>query len=264
VTEAISLVHISSGSYKRDVYADNSTPACYLEKTFMFKQMEGAMKQRHILGLLIFLWVAAATGLQAQFSAGADVVSRYIWRGTDFGQSAAVQPALAYTYKDLEVGAWGSYSLSSDGAGANENDLYISYTVRDFTLAVADYYFPAPGVYHMFEFDPDSTYNLIEVAGSYTYASFSILAAAFVSGDIDAAGEKRNSIYLEAAYDIALPEEVSLCVFLGAGNEMYVSNDKGDFGLVNLGCTLSKGMFSTSLIFNPEAETRYLVFAASF
>ena len=214
--------------------------------------------------LLLFTLLAVMTTVQAQFGAGADVVSRYVWRGTDFGESAAVQPALTYTYEGLEIGAWGSYSMSADGAGANENDLYVSYTYDDLTLAVTDYYFPAPGTYHMFEFSPDSSYNLIEVSGAYSYNSLSLLAAVLVTGDFDAAGEKRNSIYAEAAYEFSLPEEVTLDLIAGIGNEIYVLNDKGDFGLVNLGCTLSKGMFSTSLIFNVEAETRYLVFSASF
>ena len=214
--------------------------------------------------LLPFMFFAVLATVKAQFGVGADVVSRYIWRGTDFGESAAVQPALTYTYEGLEIGAWGSYSITTDGAGANENDLYASYTYNNATLSVTDYYFPAPGVYKMFEFKPDSAYNLIEVSGGYRYSSLSLLAAIYISGDLDAAGKKRNSIYVEAAYEFALPEEVILNVFAGAGNEIYVVNDKGDFGLVNLGCTLSKGMFSTSLIFNVEAETRYLVFSASF
>jgi hypothetical protein len=226
--------------------------------------MEDVMKQRSVFLPFIFITVAAVTSIQAQFSASADVVSRYIWRGADYGQSAAVQPALAYTYEGLEVGAWGSYSLSADGAGANENDLYVSYSYSAFTLTLSDYYFPAPGVYSMFEFSPDSAYNLIEVSGAYSYESLSFLAAIFVSGDLDAAGEKRNSFYLETAYEVALPEDLALNVFAGAGNEFYVINEKGNFGLVALGCTLSRGMFSTSLIFNPEAETRFLVFTASF
>jgi hypothetical protein len=226
--------------------------------------MEDSMQVNKVFLSATIATLFVLTAAQAQFDTGADVVSRYIWRGSDFGQSAAVQPALTYTYKGFEVGAWGSYSLSADGAGANENDLYISYTYSSFTLAVADYYFPAPGVYHMFEFDPDSIYNLIELAGTYNYQALTVFGAVFVSGDINATGEKRHSIYLEAAYEFALPEEVALDLFAGAGNEMYVLNDNGDFGFVNLGCTIRKGIFSTSLIFNPEAETRYLVFTASF
>jgi hypothetical protein len=213
---------------------------------------------------LLVVFMAMTAMVYSQFSTGADVVSRYIWRGSDFGESAAVQPALAYAYKGLEVGAWGSYALTASGAGANENDLYISYTYSGVTLAVSDYYFPAPGAFSMFEFDPDSSFNIIEVTAGFSYSSFSVLVGAFVSGDVNAAGEKRNSIYAEAGYEFALPEEVALSVFAGVGNEFYVVNEKGDFGLVNLGCTLSKGMFATSLIFNMESETRFLVFSASF
>ena len=35
-------------------------------------------------------------GLQAQikFNAAADVMNRYVWRGTDFGSSPSIQPTL--------------------------------------------------------------------------------------------------------------------------------------------------------------------------
>jgi hypothetical protein len=43
---------------------------------------------------------------------GADVMSRYIWRGIDFGNSPAVQPSLFLSWRGLNVGAWGSYSFA--------------------------------------------------------------------------------------------------------------------------------------------------------
>ena len=33
----------------------------------------------------------------AEISIGADVVSRYVWRGTDWGDGASVQPGIAYS-----------------------------------------------------------------------------------------------------------------------------------------------------------------------
>ncbi|HKJ69272.1 MAG TPA: hypothetical protein VKA68_15035, partial [bacterium] len=39
-----------------------------------------------LLGLTLIV-TPLASNLQAQFALGADVVSRYIWRGTDFGNS---------------------------------------------------------------------------------------------------------------------------------------------------------------------------------
>ena len=40
---------------------------------------------------------------------GADVVSSYVWRGTQFGSGAHIQPWVSLSTGDLEVGAWGSF-----------------------------------------------------------------------------------------------------------------------------------------------------------
>lgn len=50
---------------------------------------------------VVMSWGAAS----AQFGLGADVVSRYVWRGTDFGNAASVQPYISYTAGVLEIGA---------------------------------------------------------------------------------------------------------------------------------------------------------------
>ena len=80
--------------------------------------------------VFITLGVLAASASHAQsVHVGADFVSRYVWRGSDFGESFSVQPALTLGHSGLKVGAWGSYSLSSDAAMSNELDLWASYTV---------------------------------------------------------------------------------------------------------------------------------------
>ena len=61
--------------------------------------------------LALAVIVATAAPVQGQTaSLGADMVSRYVWRGADFGESMSVQPALTLGFGGLEVGAWGSYS----------------------------------------------------------------------------------------------------------------------------------------------------------
>ena len=40
----------------------------------------------------------------------------------------------------MEAGAWASYPITA--AGANENDLYLSYAVGPIGITVTDYYFP--------------------------------------------------------------------------------------------------------------------------
>ena len=59
----------------------------------------------------------------------ADVVSRYVWRGTQFGDSGHIQPALILSAGDFEIGAWGSFALSGNDEWS-ELDLYISYDLR--------------------------------------------------------------------------------------------------------------------------------------
>ena len=63
-------------------------------------------------------WLLATPMAKAQesveVSAGADVVSSYIWRGQDLG-SAAIQPSLSVAYKGLSLSAFGSYGLVDTG-----------------------------------------------------------------------------------------------------------------------------------------------------
>ena len=91
---------------------------------------------------LFLLFAAASTaGLaQPEVSFGADLVSRYVWRGFDFGQSAAAQPYIELTSGDFTVGTWGSFGISD--ASSNELDLYASYAFGPITVGVTDYYFP--------------------------------------------------------------------------------------------------------------------------
>ena len=99
------------------------------------------VKYKVFMVLLITIFLSM-TSLSAQLSIGADMVSRYVWRGTDFGNSASVQPALSFAHKGFEIGAWGSYAFTAAGAGANENDFYASYSTGPVSFTITDYYFP--------------------------------------------------------------------------------------------------------------------------
>ena len=73
-----------------------------------------------------------------EVTAGADLVSGYIWRGQDLG-NAAIQPTVGVAYKGLSVTAWGSYGIA-DKDDTKELDLTVAYTVGGFTIGVTDYY----------------------------------------------------------------------------------------------------------------------------
>ena len=192
-------------------------------------------------------------------SVGADVVSRYVWRGTDFGESMSVQPALTLGFGGLEMGAWGSYAISASGAGANENDLWASYTVStssgaSFSLGVTDYYFPSPGADGFFVNDA----HLLELSATVTGPeSFpvSLLVGRMSRNDPD------NSLYLEASVPVSAFDDVDLSLTAGmvaGASELYGT---AGTSFVNLGVSASKDLvvtdsfslpLSVSYVLNPN------------
>jgi hypothetical protein len=208
------------------------------------------MKTKIILGLISVMLVSASA--YAGFGINADVVSRYVWRGTDFGNSASIQPGLAFTSGGLKIGDWASYAITS--GGSNENDLYVTYTVGGLGLTLTDYYFPESG--DIFNYKNDDSIHFLEASASYSVGKLGFLAGYFFSGDPD------NSLYAEASYQIVSSDELSAKLIVGAGGGMYAVKD--DFTAVNIGLTVSKGATFASFILNPDAKTDFLVFGFSF
>ena len=184
--------------------------------------------------------------LYGEVTIGADVVSRYVWRGTDFGNAAAVQPGIETAVGPVTLGAWGSWSISPGPADAsgNECDLYASTTVGPVSLTLTDYFFPAyAGIDSLLNVD----IHVFELSAGANVGPVSILAAANVSGDDD------NSTYLELTYG---------SFSLGLGNGAYSTD--GEFAPVSLGISASRDNFSASYIINPNQETSFLVFGVNF
>ena len=184
--------------------------------------------------------------LNGEVTIGADVVSRYVWRGTDYGNAAAVQPSIETTIGPVALGAWGSWSISPGPADAsgNECDLYASTTVGPVGLTLTDYFFPAyAGTDSLLNVD----IHVFELSAGADVGPVSILAAANVSGDDD------NSTYLELTYG---------AFSLGLGNGAYSTD--GEFAPVSIGVSASRDNFSASYIINPDQETSFLVFGVNF
>ncbi len=194
-----------------------------------------------IMNLLLILSM-----LNGEVTIGADVVSRYVWRGTDYGNAAAVQPSIETTIGPVALGAWGSWSISPGPADAsgNECDLYASTTVGPVGITLTDYFFPAyAGIDSLLNLD----IHVFELSAGADVGPVSILAAANVSGDDD------NSTYLELTYG---------AFSLGLGNGAYSTD--GEFAPVSLGISASRDNFSASYIINPDQETSFLVFGVNF
>ncbi|HOY31769.1 MAG TPA: hypothetical protein PKW80_07810 [Bacteroidales bacterium] len=75
-----------------------------------------------------------------KLNVGADIMSRYVWRGLDYGGSPSIQPTLSFGLGDFEIGYWGAIALANNYV---ETDLYAKYTIKGFSVILTDYYIPA-------------------------------------------------------------------------------------------------------------------------
>ncbi len=206
-------------------------------------------------------------------SLGADFVNRYIWRGLEINDSPNIQPALSLGYKGLEVGLWGSYTLSNEVSETDEIDAYVGYTINseagDISLLLTDYYFPNAGV-ELSDFDGDGGAHTLEAALGFSPASFpiSFLVAYNIHND------DGNNIYFELGYSATISDvEFGLFAAAAAGSEEnpgYYGTE--DFSFINIGLSASKSIkitedfelpISSSFIVNPNADIAYLVFGFS-
>lgn len=200
-------------------------------------------------------------------SVGADVVSRYVWRGFDFGESMAVQPALTFAAGGLEFGAWGSYSISASGASANENDLWATYTVAassgvSVAVGITDYYFPSPGADSGFGAGAAHTVEMsLAFTGPETFP-ISLFGGLLTESSV---------LYAEVGVPFTVSGvDVGLHMGFVGGESDFYGTDGG--ALVNLGVTAGKDLqitdtfavpVSVAYILNPDQDRAHLVFGFS-
>ena len=189
---------------------------------------------------------------------GADLVSSYVWRGTQFGSGAHIQPYMDLGSGNLTGGVWGSFPTSAKGGG-NELDLWVSYDFGPLALTVTNYTFPGEGGVYA---DGEGLFN-----GDYTElaASTSIMGVDLSAGYFT----EVEALYVELGFSTGAVD-----IAFGYGDDQadgfYAG---GGSGLVNMSFSGSKDIQISdnyalpvfgSFIINPEAETAFLVFGISF
>ncbi len=248
--------------------------------------------RRHswIISLVVLVIVIASTamaGEPASLSAGADFVSRYVWRGFDFGNSACIQPSAALGFSGAELGMWGSYPTGNDATGAEEFDLWFAYTVAmqngvSITGMVNDYFFPSAG-YKYFNFDgdadstmlPDSSYlygggHTIEVGLSITGPeTFPIT----LSGYMNVHNEAGNNVYIQADYPAQIGgTAINLFAGVTPGSEDNLYYGTDGFALINVGFQVDREVKMTddfslpvfiNFSLNTDTEISYIYFGFS-
>lgn len=229
------------------------------------------MKRSHLfegaltLTLSILILLPADLGAQEEgsspFSAGGDLVSSYLWRGTKFGSGPAIQPYLELALGNLTLGGWGSYTFSTNEAA--EADLYLSYGF-DFGLSfgMTDYYFPGTDY---FDFSDTTGAHALEINLGYEIGGLSIGANYFLN-EAGGAGTEGGDMYFELGYSFK-----NFGILVGAGNGWHTPD--GEFAVCNIGITSTTLIpvtesfslpVSGALILNPATEQFHVVAGISF
>lgn len=214
------------------------------------------MKKLILSFVAVMLFASAfAQEAESKFGISSDIVSRYVWRGTQFSTSAAIQPGMSFSTGGFTAGAWGSYALDASGT---ECDLYASYAF-DFGLTVVanDYFFPndvtgfTDSNYGVVD---STTTHFVELGASYTFGKLTLSAYKMLNQD--------KAFYAEAGF--AFNDNISATV--GAGDQAYSLSQK--FNVVNLGLKFTKEVALSdryslkpyaSFIVNPNQEQVFLV-----
>ena len=207
---------------------------------------------------LLTIVALLSTNISYSQDFGADLVSSYVWRGTQFGSGSHIQPYMDIGSGNLTGGVWGSFPTSAKGGG-NELDLWVSYDFGPLALTITNYTFPGEGgVYSKDEglFNGDYT----ELSASTSIGGVDLSAGYFTEVE---------ALYIELGTSIGAVD-----VALGYGDDQsdpfYAD---GGSGLVNMSFSGSKDIQISdsyalpvfgSFIINPEAETAFLVFGISF
>lgn len=232
-----------------------------------------------LLVILAFHQYLHAQDKKSSVSITSDIVSRYIWRGNDYGASPAFQPTLSYSYSNLfEIGTWGS--INTKGT-YTEVDPYLKFSRYRISFILTDYFIYSDTCstrHSYFDYSKTNTNHTFEAALQYKGPDkfpLSILAGTFLYGndrdwgcnpDKDSTLENYYSTYLELGYTLKF-QKYSFDLFLGG--TPFAGAYGNSAGIVNIGISGNKKIPVTSdfvipvklsLILNPQTERIYFVF----
>ena len=211
------------------------------------------MKKIKLFAAATVVLLSASAVKAQEFTAATDVVSSYVWRGTQFS-GVSIQPTLDFTSGGFSIGSWGSAGFD----GFMEMDLYAKYAF-DFGLSIGltDYYYPGS---EYFDYSTETGAHGFEVNLGYGIKNLS-LSANYMLNEAGGAATAGGDKYFEIGYAFD-----KFSIFAGAGDGWHTPDAK--FGIVNVGLSTSKEIkisdtFSIPLkataILNPTTKQYFLV-----
>lgn len=215
-------------------------------------------KKISLTAAMVILTVSSyAQEMTSNWSASADIVSSYVWRGLYLSNSS-IQPTATFSTKGFSIGGWGSAGMD----GYLEADLFAKYQFNfGLWLGLTDYYFPSiENGNDYFDASEETGSHAFEINGGYGIAGFNI-AGNYVINKSGGVGSQGSDVYFEADYSYK-----NFRIFVGGGDGWH--SVSGNFNITNIGVGITKNISITdtfsfplkgSIILNPNTQKFYVV-----
>jgi hypothetical protein len=217
-----------------------------------------------LTGMFVSLPVISQEDGTSKFSAGADLYSSYIWRGTQYGTGPAFQPVVKFNSGVFTAGCWGSFDFN----GYKETDLFFLFSFKEgLSLGMTDYYYPS---LDYFDYSKLTGSHALEINAGFSKGGIS-LSANYIINEAGGAGSNGNDKYFEAKYSFS-----EFNIFVGAGDGWHSVNASGGkdrFAVCNVGLGTTRQIKITDsfslpvtgqVVFNPDNERLYAVAGITF
>ncbi len=232
---------------------------------------------KFILLFLLFPLIANAERVQnvSPFTASLELSTKYMWRGIEYGAAPTVFPMIGYNTHGFNAFAMGAYAINGSH---QEVDLGVSYTAKELTVGVSDYYYPsAVGEKDQyFKLSNRETGHWVEAYATWTGTKipFWVTVSTYIFGaDKNTDGKQMYSSYAELGYTHSFTDDnsIALCVGANLNKGFYTDNESG-FNVVNINAKYSTafkfGSFklpvSASYVLNPYKNKSYFTMSLYF
>ncbi len=166
------------------------------------------VKNAFVKALMVLVMVFGPFALHAQdkveFGASADIVSKVLWRGQNYG-NVSIQPSGWVSYKGFSFGVWSSLGFTDEDVA--EVDLSISYENGGFYATITDYwcaYYGDGSKY--FSYKANVTPHVFEATVGYDFGFLDVNWSTNFAGcdGITKRGRRAYSSYFQATVPFSL------------------------------------------------------------
>ncbi len=204
--------------------------------------------KKTILTIALVLVLAPAAFSQVNVEYGAELVSRYVWRGFDFysGDIPNVQPSITFSKSGFAFNVWGSVPVKDRNLNDDELDFTVSYSTTlsplvSFSGGLIYYTFPSMDNY------PDEKSTSPEL-----FASVSISGPFSPSFSVYYDSNLGDGIYFLGSFSKSIIPTVSVVVSAGYMDQY------GFTGLSDINFGISKSIPLGAATVTPRAVFTYI------